>query len=84
MQWVDEHGRMYTGQPKQIKTKGDLCKTVLHGKGEILTSKGVKYAGYFIYGQKHGVFEVTDFNTNEFIKVLYDYDFIRSEINITK
>ena len=81
--WVDDCGNVCEGQYKMMYIF-DKMVPVLHGRGTLNKSKGIKYEGYFIEGIRHGPFQVTDMMKQETVRVLYDHGFIRTDINIEK
>ena len=83
MSWVDDCGNVCEGKFKMVRLF-DKTVPLLHGRGVLNKSSGVKYEGYFINGVRHGPFEVTDVKKQQTVHVLYDYGFIRTDINIEK
>jgi len=67
MNRIDKNGIIYSGH---FLNDNDY---ILHGKGEVLMSTGIKYIGYFIYGKKNGIFKVSFNNSTIYVKYKDDY-----------
>jgi hypothetical protein len=69
MNKIDNVGNIYSGN--FVYMNNDV---VLHGHGDVTNVSGIIYTGYFIYGQKHGLFTVKNVKTKEMCSVRYEYD----------
>lgn len=77
--WIDKNNNVYSGKNIHLTNMDDVDTRVIHGKGELVTTN-FRYVGYFIYGIKHGTFEVTDIKTGDKAYVVYDNGFLRNQI----
>jgi hypothetical protein len=77
--FIDEKETIYTGTIIKLD-----YFSLLHGKGQMMTSEGLKYIGQFEYGKRNGPFIVIDRNNEKTYHVDFVFDIPRNvtELNV--